>query len=118
MTARVDYSRVAPVKILAEQLSPVMWRGRQWAVTSYGVECLNGTYYIEKKRLAENVEGYGWPTQMAGKGWVDLDDFCTAWLVALALHGVRILDAHVCTAIGRAYSYADDPSPAAARRRP
>jgi hypothetical protein len=26
-----------------EALREIWWRGRQWAVTSYGIECLDGT---------------------------------------------------------------------------
>lgn len=42
-----------PVACLGEELDEIWWRGRQWAVTSFGVECLDGTYAFEAKRLAE-----------------------------------------------------------------
>jgi hypothetical protein len=70
-----------------EALHPMLWRGRQWAVTEYGIECLGGTYCIEAKRLVEDIQDWGWPAHMAEKDWVDRDEFATAWLVALALHG-------------------------------
>lgn len=78
-----------------EALREIWWRGRQWAVTSYGIECLDGTYSFEAKQLAEGLHGSGpveasWCVGMAEKGWVDVDDFATAWLVALSLHGVRV----------------------------
>lgn len=92
-----------PVPRRGEDLSRVLWRGRQWAVTEYGIECLDGAYCIKKARLAENVEAYGWPLHVTGKTWVDPDDFCTAWLVALALHGVRVAKSHVREAIARSY---------------
>ena len=47
------------------------WHGRQWAVTEYGIERLDGTYVIEAKWLTENIETYGWPGHMRGKDWVD-----------------------------------------------
>jgi hypothetical protein len=84
-----------PVACRGEALHEIWWRGRQWAVTSYGVECLDGTYSFETKRLADGLHGSGpvdasWCVQMAEKGWVNVDDFATAWLVALSLHGVRV----------------------------
>ncbi len=75
-----------PVKVRGEPLSEVWWRGKQWAVTAYGIECLDGTYVAEASRLAEQP-GYPWPMHMAGKKWVDIDEFTTAWMVALLLHG-------------------------------
>jgi hypothetical protein len=66
----------------------IWWRGRQWAVTAYGIEALDGTYTLQANRLAENIDAHAWPSHMAEKAWVDLPDFMTAWLVALSLHGV------------------------------
>lgn len=84
-----------PVACLGEELDEIWWRGRQWAVTSFGVECLDGTYAFEAKRLAEGCSKgdspqASWIVHMAEKSWVDLDDFATAWLVALSLHGVHV----------------------------
>jgi hypothetical protein len=76
-----------PVKLRAETLDPIWWRGRQWAVTAFGIEKLDGTYTIAADRLRENVAEWPWTSQMAMKNWVDVPDFMTAWLVALALHG-------------------------------
>lgn len=84
-------------------LDEIWWRGKQWAVTAYGIECLNGDYEIEADRLAEGFpEDEGgdssdgilfddtWAVHMAEKNWVDIDEFATAWLVALALHGTSL----------------------------
>lgn len=76
-----------PVKVRGEALAPIWWRGRQWAVTEFGLECLDGTYPIEKSRLREGLEKHCWPEHMTEKNWVNADDFITAWLVALAMHG-------------------------------
>ena len=100
--AAIEYDRT-PVATRGDRLDRILWRGRQWAVTDYGIECLDGTYYIEKIRIAENADTYGWPLHVSQKSWVDSDDFCTAWLVAIALHGVCISQAHVRGAIGRSY---------------
>jgi hypothetical protein len=75
-----------PVKIRGEELHEIWWRGKQWAVTAYGVECLDGSYFFEAKRLLENLE-YPWPLHMAEKNWVDIDEFATAWMIAILLHG-------------------------------
>jgi hypothetical protein len=82
---RIETSR-EPVKVRGEALNEVWWRGKQWAVTAYGIEYLDGTYVAEASRLAEQPD-YPWPMHMAEKTWVDIDDFTTAWMAALLLHG-------------------------------
>jgi len=75
------------VKVRGEGLNKVWWQGRQWAVTSYGLEKRDGTYPIKAGRFHENLDGnYSWPQHMSEKIWVDTEDFITAWLVAIALH--------------------------------
>jgi hypothetical protein len=76
-----------PVKVRGEPLDPVWWRGRQWAVTAFGIEKLDGTYTIAADRLRENIGTWPWTSQICMKTWADTPDFMTAWLVALALHG-------------------------------
>jgi hypothetical protein len=73
-------------RFCGEPLHSIWWRGRQWAVTEYGIEALDGTYSFEAKRLTEDIATWGRPAHMAEKDWVDIEDFSTAWLVALALH--------------------------------
>lgn len=64
------------VMVTGEALSkPVYWTGQQWAVTSYGIECRNGTYAIEKKRLWEENNGHGWHQQIEEKEWANIHDF-------------------------------------------
>lgn len=75
-----------PVRVRGEPLGAVWWQGRQWAVTSDGIEARDGSYVIEAGRVIENLEPYSWVRHMAAKNWVDLEDFATAWLVAVALH--------------------------------
>jgi hypothetical protein len=72
------------VKLRSEPLStPIYWQGHQWAVTSHGVECRDGTYYIAKDRLWESDDtDHGWVHHMADKNWVDLADFAEALHVA------------------------------------
>lgn len=76
-----------PVPVRGETLSAVWWRGRQWAVTEHGIEALDGTYAIGAETLTLDLSAHSWPQHMAEKRWVDNEEFATAWLVALALHG-------------------------------
>lgn len=75
-----------PVKCLGESLDVIWWRGRQWAVTAYGIEALDGRYAI----AADQIGQTDWPQHVTSKEWVDIEDFLTAWLVGIALHGVRL----------------------------
>jgi hypothetical protein len=75
-----------------DRLSPIIWRGRQWAATKYGVERRDGCYPIHRSRLWENDEQYPWVMHMAVKPWVDLEDFAEALRVARRHHGGRSLD--------------------------
>jgi hypothetical protein len=72
-----------------ERLHKIIWQGRQWAATKYGVECRDGGYAIERARLWEEDESYSWVMHMAGKGWVDLKDFAEALRVARILELCR-----------------------------
>jgi hypothetical protein len=70
------------VEVRGEELSePVLWIGKQWAVTSYGVEERSGRYTIDKSRLWEGLETRPWEWHMAEKTWVDIEDFrhAMAW---------------------------------------
>ena len=61
---------------------PVYWKGRQWAVTSYGIEARDGKYVIEGRRVWEDNDGHGWVEHMEEKTWVDLPDFVEALRLA------------------------------------
>jgi hypothetical protein len=71
-------------KLMGEDLDEIWWQGRQWAVTSYGIERRDGIYAIEASTLWQRTPI--WPDHMSWKATVDLDDFCTAFLVGLSLH--------------------------------
>lgn len=68
------------VRVTGDALSrPIFWTGLQWAVTSYGVEKLDGTYPIEAKRLWEDNGGqWTWEDQLEEKGWCLMGDFVKA----------------------------------------
>lgn len=56
-------------------------------MTAYEIECLDGLYTCKGRDLAAAMNNHHWPLHMAGKEWVDIDEFTTAWMVALILHG-------------------------------
>lgn len=74
------------VKRRGQRLGRIIWRGSQWAVTAYGIECRDGTYVIEKERLWEEETTFGWARHMADKVWVDTEDFNTALRLARLVH--------------------------------
>lgn len=87
------------VKVRGEALGAIWWRGAQWAVTEHGIERLDDTYVIDRTRLMEFRES--WPEHMAGKIWVDVDEFATAWLIGLLLHGYKTKREDLLNAISR-----------------
>jgi hypothetical protein len=71
------------VRVTGEALSePIYWTGKEWAVTSFGVEARDGTYPIAKERIWENENVHGWVRQIAEKEWRDVDDFAEALRIA------------------------------------
>lgn len=70
-------------KILGEALTePVFWRGREWAVTGYGIEKLDGRYAIKRSDIWEAHGAWTIVNHMEEKGWVDMSDFKTALRIA------------------------------------
>lgn len=72
----------------ADDVGEIWWRSANWAVTDYGLEEIRGRYPIEKSRLMENAPDWSWVAQVTGKEWCSPDEFATAWLVSLAMHGI------------------------------
>lgn len=80
----------SPVETEAEILGPILWQGRQWAVTSYGLEARDGRYPINARNLLELAPGeHGLIRHMASKLWIDLPDFVAALAVARMFHAGR-----------------------------
>lgn len=79
----------ADVPVRGEQLGLELWRGRQWSVTTDGIERRDGTYFIAAKRLTEQESTYPWTRHMAENDWVDQADFGLAFRIALHLHHGR-----------------------------
>jgi hypothetical protein len=74
-----------------------IWRGRQWIVTTRGLQPHdeNQDYWIEASRLAEtrpfSHESRGdWLLHLAEKPWIDLEDFIAAWCVAVLVHRTKL----------------------------
>ena len=58
-------------------------------MTPYGIECNDGKYYFEAKRLGEERMGTrlpDWPLHLLEKNWVHIDAFMEAFCMALAIH--------------------------------
>jgi hypothetical protein len=101
MTVAIDKT---PVPLHGDPLDPIWWRGKQWAVTKHGIEALDGSYAIPARRLAEDLPGYSWVDHMAEKDeWVDIDEFATAWLIALQLHGVTVSPTQIFVVLDRVF---------------
>ncbi len=65
--------------------SKKLWSNNEWAVTVYGLECLSTHYYIEKKRLLENIEGHNWVKHLSNKSWTNKQDFEPAFIKSLEI---------------------------------
>lgn len=74
------------VAVRGEALDEVLWQGVQWAVTTAGIECRDGTYFIAAKRLHESEPTWSCCKQMAEKAWVNQADFQLAFAVACWVH--------------------------------
>jgi hypothetical protein len=86
----------------------VLWRGRQWSVTTHALQCLVTRAEITFDRLADieqraKPDNYSWPEHMAGKSWIDLDDI-HCYLIACVANGFKI--PHIADLIRRARAIA------------
>jgi hypothetical protein len=86
LTMRPLYRDNRQVRCRGQKLGKIIWQGRQWAVTSDGLECRDGTYAIEKDRLWEDEKDWGWVNHMAEKNWIDIIDFAEALRIARGHH--------------------------------
>lgn len=79
------------VRNVADELAPILWQGRQWAVTEAGIHQRDGTYLIKKGQLGETRPDVtiNLLAHMGEKEWLDREDFATAFFVALTLHGTK-----------------------------
>ena len=69
------------VRCAGDPLGREIFRGAQWAVTTDGIECRDGTYFICRSRLYEE-NGRGWVEHIAGKAWANAADFRVCFRIA------------------------------------
>lgn len=72
-----------PVQNVGTALAPIVWSGRQWAVTTRGLEARNGMYTIDGADLWGDVM-----RDMATKVWVDLRDLAEALRIGRRVFGL------------------------------
>jgi len=83
------------VRVRGEPLHPILWQGKQWAVTDYGLECRDGTYHVAANAFwySCNLTGeitadqvfVSWWKHLSGKNWCDKDDVDNALQAMLVL---------------------------------
>jgi hypothetical protein len=108
-TGAIEYDPT-PVRCVWEALHPIVWQGRQWAVTEYGIECRDGRYTIDKARLGEFHSSWSWVKQLGEKPWVDVADFTTAYLVALTVHRISLSKEKLQLAINHCEKFVEETS--------
>jgi hypothetical protein len=65
---------------------PVHWEGRQWAVTGYGIEALDGMYHVPFSEIGETGERpLPWLEALHRRYGTDRDDLAAALKVARAI---------------------------------
>lgn len=71
----------------------ILWRNRQWAVTSYGIENVAGPYhyYIDANKITQ--AWLNWPEHMREKNWVDEEMFDECYTQAVKIHGKETVHA-------------------------
>lgn len=66
-----------------ELTEPVHWRGRQWAVTDYGIEALDGMYHVPTAEVWPSPDGtLPWLEALYRRYGTDRDDLNAALKVA------------------------------------
>lgn len=65
---------------------PVHWQGRQWAVTGYGIEALDGMYHVPFADIPdEGAERPRWLEDLCRRYGTDGDDLAAALKVARSI---------------------------------
>ncbi|APT32819.1 MULTISPECIES: hypothetical protein [Methylobacterium] len=66
--------------------APVHWQGRQWAVTGYGIEALDGMYHVPFSEIPEAEAGPpDWLENLWHRYGTDRDDLAAALRVARSI---------------------------------
>jgi hypothetical protein len=65
---------------------PVHWEGRQWAVTGYGIEALDGMYHVPYSEIGDADErAMPWLEALCRRYGTNRDDLAAALKVARAI---------------------------------
>lgn len=84
-TSRPPWNHSAPSdETPPELLGVVIWRGRQWAATTYGLERLDGRFPISDRNF-----GMGWIADISTRRGIDIADFVAAFGVACTFHSIK-----------------------------
>lgn len=68
-----------------ELTEPVHWKGRQWAVTGYGIEALDGMYHVPPADIWPRSDGtLPWLDALCRRYGTDREDLTAALEVARA----------------------------------
>jgi hypothetical protein len=66
-----------------ESIARVHWQGRQWAVTDYGIEALDGMYHVPYSEIRDADAGpMPWLDDLRSRYGTDCDDLAAALQVA------------------------------------
>lgn len=80
---------------MVQRTSKKLWSNSEWAVTTYGIECITEYYPIEKKRLLEGITDKGnwtWFDQIKGKAWSTPYLFLQALIEGIRIHHPKSFD--------------------------
>ena len=75
------------IEVRGEELGKIIWKGKQWAVTSRGIEARSGQYLIPADELP--MRPHTWIHHMQEKNWVDMMDFTLAFAIACEYFEVK-----------------------------
>lgn len=69
-----------------ELTEPVHWQGRQWAVTGYGIEALDGMYHVPFSDIPNDEAARpGWLNNLCQRYGTDSNDLAAALKVARSI---------------------------------
>jgi hypothetical protein len=78
------------VVLIGERPEDVLWIGKQWCASKHGLELRNGLCSVRYRELSKSPHSPQIVSAVCENPDVDIDDFATAYLVAVALGGGRL----------------------------
>ena len=116
--APILYDR-GEVKVTGKELDQILWQGREWSVTTFGLERRDGCYAIEARRLLEGMrddQPNSWVRHVRDRERLDINDFTTAFLIACAVFRRRLRQQDVELVMWHRHCVAEDRALQASRR--